>query len=127
MRFYLIVHICIGILIIGFELFYRWLIQRYQMYVRICPDVVYIELKQLNKIQSFNWLENKINNLVQAFYSINKQCFSKELKLNFNSIFLYLRYLWLSISGGLYSYFALKHIVKLEKYQKNLSQSSLLT
>ncbi|CAF3137900.1 unnamed protein product [Rotaria sp. Silwood2] len=91
-RFYLIVHICIGILIIGFELFYRWIIQTYQIHIRICPNAFYIEFKQLNKSQSLNWFENNIHNLFEIFYSINNQCLSKELKLNFNPIFIYLRY-----------------------------------
>ncbi|CAF1255422.1 unnamed protein product [Rotaria sordida] len=119
-RFYLIVHICIGMLIIGFELFYRWIIQAYQIHIRICPNVFYIEFKQLNKIQTLNWFENKINNLFEIFYSINNQCLSKELKLNFNSIFIYLRYLWLSISS-LYFCFVLKRTMQLEKFQMKLS------
>ncbi|CAF1490422.1 unnamed protein product [Rotaria sordida] len=119
-RFYLIVHICIGMLIIGFELFYRWIIQAYQIHIRICPNVFYIEFNQLNKIQTLNWFENKINNLFEIFYSINNQCLSKELKLNFNSIFIYLRYLWLSISS-LYFCFVLKRTMELEKFQMKLS------
>ncbi|CAF0883414.1 unnamed protein product [Rotaria sp. Silwood1] len=119
-RFYLIVHICIGILIIGFELFYRWIIQTYQIHIRICPNVFYIEFKQLNKIQSLNWFENKIHNLFEVFYSINDQCLSKELKLNFHPIFIYLRYFWLSISC-LYSCLVLKRAMKLEKFQINVA------
>jgi hypothetical protein len=114
-RSYLIIHICIGILIIGFEYLYRRIIQTYEIYIRTCPDVFYIEFKQLNNIQTSNWLENKINNLVETFYSINNQCITKELKLNLNSMFLFLRYLWLSISG-IYLCFALKCVMEQRKY-----------
>jgi hypothetical protein len=113
-RFYLITHICIGILIIGFEYLYRWIIQTYRIYIRRCPDAFYIEFKQLNNIQRLNWFENKINNLVEIVYSMNDQCITKELIFNFNTIFLFLRCLWLTISI-VYLCFALKRALEMKK------------
>ena len=110
-RCYLITHIFIGMFIIGFEFFYRWIIQTYQIHIRTCPDVFYIEFKQLNNIQTLNWFENKINNLIEALFSMNDQCSTKELKFNFKSIFIFLRYLWLSISS-IYCCLALRHLMK---------------
>ncbi|CAF3774900.1 unnamed protein product [Rotaria socialis] len=119
-RFYLIMHILIGILLFGFELFYRWIIQTYEIHIRICPNVLYIELKQLNKIQTLKWFDGKIDYLTETFYSIYDQCSSRELKLNFNSTFMYLRYLWLSIIS-LYSCIALKRAIEVEKLEMKLS------
>jgi hypothetical protein len=117
---YLIVHICIGIIIIGLEYFNRWMIQTYRIHIRTCPNVFYIEFKQLNNLQSLNWFENNLNNLVGRFYPINDRCSTKELNLNFKSIFIYLRYLWLSISS-LYSCLALKRAMRLKNDATNLS------
>lgn len=112
-RFYLILYMCIGILIIGFELFYRLLIETYKIYIRICPNVFYIEFKEMNKIHSLNWFENKINNLIEIFYFINGQCFNKELKFNFNPIFLYLRYVWLGVVGVYCCFIFTRVIIKI--------------
>lgn len=83
--------------------------------MRTCPNIFYIEFKQLNNIQSLNWFENKLNNLVEAFYLINDQCLTKELNLNFQSIFIYLRYIWLGIST-LYPCLVLKRAMELKNY-----------
>jgi len=115
-RFYLIMHISIGILMIVFEYVYRWIIQTYGIYIRRCPNLISIEFKQLNNHQSLNWFENKLNNFVELFYSMNDQCSTKELKLNFHVIFIFLRYLWLTISS-LYFCFALKRVMKPNKYK----------
>jgi len=112
---YLIVHICIGIIIIGLEYFNRWMIQTYQIHIRTCPDIFYIEFKQLNNVQSLNWFENKLNNLI-----LSNKCSTKELNLNFKSIFIYLRYLWLSISS-LYSCLGLKRAMRSKNDATNLS------
>jgi len=109
-------YIFIGILIIIFEFIYRWIIQTYEIYIRTCPNLISIEFKQLNNHQSLNWFENKLNNFFEIFYSIYDQCLIKEFKLNLNSIFIFLRYLWLSISS-LYFCFALKHVMKSNKYK----------
>jgi hypothetical protein len=106
-------YILIGILILVLEFSYRWINQTYQIHIRTCPDVISIELKQLKNIQSVSWLENQINKFVEALYSINDQCSTKELKLNFQKTFIFLRFLWLGISS-LYICFAL--IMKLKKY-----------
>lgn len=110
-RVYLIVHICLGILIIGFELAYRWLMETYQIHIRICLNIFYIEFRKLNARQSFNWFGNTIHNLAEMFYVINDRCSSNELKFNLNPIFRYLRYLWLSIIC-LYYYRSLRRKVQ---------------
>lgn len=112
-KFYLIVHIIVGIFIIGFELFYRWITETYQINIRKCTNIFYIEFIQLNKIQSLNWFEKISNSLTELFDPIYDQCVKKELKLNANSIFFYLRYIWLTISS-FYSCMVLKRSIVLK-------------
>lgn len=98
-RFYLIIHLCIGICIIIFEFFYRWIIEKYQIYIRTCSDVFSIEFKQINNHQSLNLFEKQLNNFIERFSSFNKQCLIKEFKLNLNFIFIFLRYLWFIVTS----------------------------
>ena len=110
-RLYLLLHIVIGLFIIGFELLHRWIIETYQIRIHTCPDVFYVELKQLNKAQYSNWFENRVTNLVELFNSIHCRCTSKELQLNFRFIFVYFRYFWLSVTS-VYSYRILRMFLR---------------
>ena len=116
-RFYLILHICIGIIILINEYFYRWIIQTYKIYIHQCSNEILIEFKQLYNIQSLNWFEKKLNYLMELFSLINNQCLIKEFNLNLNPIFTFLRYLWLTISS-IYVCLSLKYIIQPKNYQK---------
>ncbi|UJR21034.1 hypothetical protein I4U23_024134 [Adineta vaga] len=111
--FYLIVYIGIGVIILGLDLFSRWINQTYQIQIRTCPNGFCIEFKRITNIQVLTWFENRINRFIETFHSLNNQCTITQLNWNFNFIFLPLRYLWLTISI-LYSCFILKRTMVLK-------------
>ena len=108
---YLFLHLCLGMLIVATEYFYRRLIQTYQIFVRTCPQMFSIEFRRMNSVHSLNWLEDKISHVLRVFYTTHDRCTPVELQWNAQSVFVYLRYLWLAISG-FYSIRAVKRAVR---------------
>ena len=108
---YLFLHLCFGILIVATEYLDRRMLQTYQIFIRTCPQMFSIEFRRMNYVHSLNWLEEKIRDVLEMFHTTHDRCTPVKLQWNIQPVFVYLRYLWLAISG-FYSIRAMKRAMR---------------